>query len=63
MTDVAAGGKGAVRGGLDHHAGDAGVVGPAVELRAQRQHHAMGDGIERGRPVERDEAGGAAAFE
>ena len=63
MADIAAGREGALAGGLDHDARDRRVVGPGVKLRAQRQHHRMGDGIERLRPVERDEAGGAAPLE
>ena len=62
-ANVAAGGKGTLACGGDHHPRDRGVVGPAIELRAQRQHHGVRDGIERLRPIERDDAGGAAPLE
>ena len=41
----------------------AGSSAQRVELRAQRPHHVVGDGVERLRPVERDEAGRAAPLE
>ena len=49
--------------GLDHHPRHRRIVGPSVELRAQRAYHAVSEGIERLRPVERDDAGGAAPLE
>ena len=39
------------------------IGAPVVELARQRPHHAEGDGVQRFRPVQRDEARGAAAFE
>ena len=39
------------------------VVCPGVELRLHRQAHVMRQRIQRLRPVERDEADGAALFE
>jgi hypothetical protein len=62
-ANVAAGREGALAGSLDHHAGNRRIVSPAIELGAQRKHHGVGDGVERLRPVERDETGRAATFE
>ena len=55
--------KGALARAHDHHARDGGIVGPGRKLRAHGQHHAMADGIERLRPVERDNAGCPAPLE
>ena len=63
MTNVAAGRKCTLAGGLNRHPRDGRIVRPIVELRAQCQHHGMGDGIERLRPVERDDAGGTPALD
>ena len=39
------------------------VVRPGVELARERAHHLVRDRVERLRPVERDDAGGAAPLE
>ena len=62
-ADIAAGGKGAIAGRGDDNTRDRLVIGPGVELRAQSAHHVVGDGVERLRPVERDQPRRAATFE
>ena len=62
-AEIAAGRESAAAIGHDDDARHGFIVGPGVELRAQRMHHAVRDGVERRRPVERDDAGRAAALE
>ena len=63
MADVATSGESALAIGHDDDARDRVVVGPGGQLRAQGMHHAMRHRIERLRPVQRDNAGRAAALE
>ena len=63
MADIAASREGALALGHDDDARNSVVVSPGGQLRAQRMHHAERDGIERLRPVQRDDAGRATALE
>jgi hypothetical protein len=62
-ADVAAGRECPLAGCGDHDASDRRVARPGGKLRGERAHHAVGDRVERLRPVERDDAGRAAALE
>ena len=62
-ADIAAGRERPAARRRDDDARDRRIVCPVLQLRRQRPHHAVRHGVERLRPVERDEAGRAAPLE
>ena len=62
-AQVSAGRESAPTLGGDDHARDRGVVFPLRELSGERTNHCQRDRIERLRPIERHDAGDAAALE
>ena len=59
LLDVAAGTKGALRGGGDSDRINLGIAAPARDGLGDGRTHGGGQRIERGRPVQRDHADGA----
>ena len=62
-AQIAAGGERAAAARAEDHARDRGIGLPLRELLRERAHHGAGHRVERLRPIERDQPGGAAPLE